>query len=130
MKRIILIISVVALLLAACGAGESGSAGPVTTTEPADSATTTTVPTETTQPGDDTGTTTTTQAPTDGEPSDQVFVELYFVKEGLSADAVTRAVDSPMVATNAIKALIEGPTPDEMDTELSSAIPRTRCCSV
>jgi len=122
MKRIILIISVLALLLAACGAGESGSAGPVTT-EPADSVTTTTAPTETTQPGDDTGTTTTTQAPTDGEPSDQVFVELYFVKEGLSADAVTRAVDSPMVATNAIKALIAGPTPAEMDIELSSSIP-------
>jgi spore germination protein GerM len=124
MKRIILIISVLALLMSACGAGDSGSAGPVTT-EPADGVTTTTTtPTETTQPGDSAGTTTTTtEAPTDGEPSDQVFVQLYFVKEGLSAATVVRAVDSPMVATNAIKALIAGPTPAEMDTELSSSIP-------
>jgi spore germination protein GerM len=125
MKKLILIISVLALLVSACGAGESGSAGPVTT-EPDDSATTTTVPTETTLPGDDTGstTTTTTQAPADGESADQVFVELYFVKEGLSAATVTRAVDSPEVATNAIKALIAGPTAAEADTELSSSIPK------
>lgn len=122
MKRIILIVSILALLASACGVGESGSAGPVTT-EPGDSATTTTMPTETTVPGNDTGPTTTTQPVNDEEPSDQMFVELYFVKEGLSAATVIRAVDSPMVATNAIRALIEGPTSDEMDTELSSSIP-------
>jgi len=129
MKKLILIISVLALVVAACGTGGGGSAGPVTTepvtTEPGDTSTTTTsAPTETTAPGDNQGTTTTTtQAPGDDEPADQVFVELFFVKEGLSAATVTRAVNSPMVATNAIKSLIEGPTPAEMDTELSSSIP-------
>ena len=34
-----------------------------------------------------------------------------------------RAVDTPHVATNAIRALIEGPTPAEQDTELSTSIP-------
>jgi len=125
MKRTILIISVLALLAGACGGGNTGSAGPVTT-EPDDATTTTTtVPTSTTTtagPADDTTTTTTTEAP-DQQPSEQQFVELFFIKEGLSAASVIRAVDSPMVATNAIKALIEGPTQAEMDTELSTAIP-------
>ena len=117
MKRIILAISILALLAAACGAGNVGDAGPIPT-QPADDspATTTTLPNDgptvpTTQPSDDTG------------GADQLFVELFFVKEGLSAKSVIRAVDTPDVAANAIRALIAGPTPSEQDTELSTAIP-------
>ncbi len=64
MKKLILIISVLALLVAACGAGESGSAGPVTT-EPADSQHHDDRADRDHPAGDDTGstTTTTTQAP-------------------------------------------------------------------
>jgi predicted small lipoprotein YifL len=116
MKRIILAISILALLASACGAGNVGDAGPVPT-PPADATTTTTTTTlstddpivPTTQPADDV--------------ADQLFVELFFVKEGLSAKSVIRAVDTPDVAANAIRALIEGPTPSEQDTELSTAIP-------
>ena len=125
MKKLILLISVLALLAAGCGAGDTGDAGAVTTL-PANTTTTAAATTTTTAAsGDNTGTTTTstTLAPPDDQPADQVFVDLYFVKEGLSAKTVTRAVDSPQVATNAVKALIAGPTPAEMDTELSSSIP-------
>ena len=121
MKKILLLVSVLALLAAACGSSDVGSAGPVTT-EPDETTTTTAPATTSTVPGDDVATTTTSPAG-DDEPAEQVFVELFFVKEGLSAATVIRAVDSPMVATNAIKALIEGPTPAEQDTELSTAIP-------
>lgn len=123
MKKIILLISVVALFAAACGAGDVGSAGPVTDSASEDAVTTTAAPT--TAPGGDT-TVATTQPPVADEPAepvDQVFVELFYVKEGLSAKSIIRAVDTPQVATNAIRALIEGPTPAEQDTELSTSIP-------
>ncbi len=122
MKRIILIVSVLALLAAACGAGDIGNAGPVTLA-PSDPDPTTTT-TTTTLPG--TEPTATTQPPSvvdPEEPVDQIFVELFYVKEGLSAKSVIRAVDTPDVATNAIRSLIEGPTAAEQDTELSTAIP-------
>jgi spore germination protein GerM len=127
-KKLIILIGALALMLTACGAADIGSAGPVTTKPAVETTTTTAGGTTTTSsaPSGDTGsttTTTTTEAPADQQPADQVFVDLYFVKEGLSAATVTRAVDSPQVATNAIKALIAGPTPAEMDTELSSSIP-------
>jgi hypothetical protein len=120
MKRIIVIISVLALLAAACGAGDVGSGGSVTL-PPSDGDTTTSTPT-TTVPGGDT---TQPTQPDDGgsETADQIFVELFFVKEGISAKSVIRAVDTPDVAANAIRALIEGPTPAEQDTELSTAVP-------
>ncbi len=123
MKKIILLISVVALFAASCGAGDVGSAGPVTDSAPEDTATTTTAPT--TAPGGDTAVVSTPPPVTDepSEPVDQVFVELFYVKEGLSAKSIIRAVDTPQVATNAIRALIEGPTPAEQDTELSTSIP-------
>ena len=126
MKKLILILSVLALVLAGCGTGEIGSAGPVTTEgdDTATTITTTTTATPTTAPGDDTSPTTTTTIPAPDGGGEQVFVELFFVQEGLSARSVIRAVDSPLVATNAIKALIEGPTPEEMDKELSSSIPK------
>jgi spore germination protein GerM len=123
MKKIILLISVLALIAAACGGGEVGSAGPVASGPNSEDTTTTT--TSTTTPNDDT-TVTTTEPPTDVEPPEpveQVFVELFFIKEGLSAKSIVRAVDTPLIATNAMRALIEGPTPTEQDTELSTAIP-------
>lgn len=106
MRRFVSLIAALALLLTACGGGEVGNAGPVgtqspTTTEPLTSASSTTLP----------------------PAADQIFVELFFVKEGISARPVLRAVDTPEVAANAIRALIAGPTPDEADTELSSSIP-------
>jgi spore germination protein GerM len=114
MKRIVLTIAALALLAAACGSGDVGDAGPVTI--PLDeTSTTTTAPT-----GD---TTTPTTQPADDDPADQLFVELFFIKEGLEARSIIRAVDTPDVATNAIRELIEGPTPAEQDTELSTAIP-------
>ena len=115
MKRTILGITVAALLVTGCGAGDVGVAGPVTTT-PGSTTTKVTVPgTDSTVP--------TTQPPTDQEPADQLFVELFFIKEGLEARSVIRAVDTPEVAANAIRALIQGPTPAEQDTELSTAVP-------
>lgn len=126
MKKIILLISVLAILVAACGSGEVGSAGPVSTTAgTVDDATTSTTST-TAAPSDGTAVTT-AEPPSDVDPTDpveQVFVELFFVIEGLSAKPVVRAVDTPLIATNAIRALIEGPTPEEQDTELGSSIPQ------
>jgi hypothetical protein len=125
MKRITLMITILALVVAACGS-DVGDAGPITTL-PSDG-TTTTIPvttTTTTEPG--TGpTVTTTQPPANDEPdepADQLFVELFFIDEGLTARSVIRAVDTPAVAANAIRALIAGPTPAEQDTELSTSIP-------
>lgn len=126
MKKIILLISVLALIVASCGAGDVGTAGPVSPGSDSSQTTTTTSPATTTTPTDDTTASTTTQPPEDVEPTEpveQVFVELFFIKEGLSAKAIVRAVDTPLIATNAIKALIAGPTPAEQDTELSTAIP-------
>ena len=115
MKRIILALSVLAIFTAACGTGDIGNAGPVTL-PPGEDTTTTTVPGN--------GTSVPTTQPTTTEPpADQLFVELFYIKEGLEARSVIRAVDIPEVAANAIRALIEGPTPAEQDTELSTAIP-------
>lgn len=111
MRRTIAALSVLTLVSAGCGSSNVGDAGPLASQPPT---TTTTVPPDVT--------TTTTEAPVE-TPADQVFVELYFVKEGTSAKSVVRAVDTPNVATNAIEALIDGPTPDEQDGELSTAIP-------
>ncbi len=119
MKRILLAVTVLALIAGACGAGDIGDAGTVPTV-PGSPETTTT---STTRP--DGGSTVPSTTPDDGDGggADQQFVELFFVKEGLSAKSVIRAVDTPEVATNAIKALIAGPTPEEQDTELSTSIP-------
>lgn len=127
MKRPILVISMVlALLAAACGSGEVGSAGRVTVSPPDADVTTTMTPT-TVPDGDPGGSTTQPPGEADPEdpvePADQLFVELFFVTEHLSAQRVIRAVDMPNVAANAIKALIEGPTAAEQDTELWTAIP-------
>jgi predicted small lipoprotein YifL len=122
MKRTLLIATVLALLAAGCGSGDVGDAGPITLPSDDGNATTTTTgsPTPTDEPPATTQPPPTTEAP---EPADQLFVEVFFIKEGISARSVIRAVDMPAVATNAIRALIEGPTPAERDTELSTAIP-------
>jgi predicted small lipoprotein YifL len=121
MKRLAPIVMALALLAAACGAGDVGSAGPVTFPPSDTPNTSTTQPEEPTLP--------TTLPPSDeepeepAEPADQMFVEVFFIKEGLSAESVIRSVDLPAVAGNAIKALIAGPTPAEQDSELSTSIP-------
>ncbi|MBT8199525.1 MAG: GerMN domain-containing protein [Acidimicrobiia bacterium] len=123
MKRLIAIITILALLAAGCGSGSVGDAGPVTLPPSSTDAPTTT----TTGSGpDDPSTTTTTQVPdvTDpGPATDQVFVELFFVSDGVSAQRVMRAVDTPAVAANALRTLIEGPTSVERDAGLSTSIP-------
>lgn len=126
MKRsVITLISVLTLMAAACGSGDVGDAGPVTLPPTTTEVSTTTTTTTTVVPGGST-VTTTTEAPPTTDPvdeADQVFVELYFVKDGVSAKPVMRAVDTPAIAANALRALIEGPTAAERDTDLSSSIP-------
>ena len=124
MKRIpltisILSISVLALLAAACGAKDVGSAGDVVL-PPADQDTPTTTVIE------DDPAVTTTQPPADDEPADvvdQLFVEVFYVHDGFDARPVIRTVDPPDVAGNAVQALIDGPTVAEQSADLSSAIP-------
>lgn len=126
MKRLLIILGVVALLAAGCGSGDVGSAGqvtnaPVSSLHAPETTTTTTIPTasSTTTPDGD-GTT----APTTTTPeSTQVFVDVFFVKDGEYAETVTRSVETPSVAGNAIRALISGPSGDEEDHGLSSAVP-------
>jgi len=122
-KRTIILIALLALIAAACGSGDVGDGGPVTltptTTQATTSTTTTTIPTTAvTQPP-----VTTTTEPPDVDPADQVFVEVFFVSDGLTAASVRRAVDMPAVASNAIRALIAGPTAAEAAAGLSSAVP-------
>lgn len=122
MKRLIVIITSLALLAAACGTGTVGDAGPVTLPTSSTEAPTTTM----TNGTGGTSATTTTGVPdvTDTEDAvDQIFVELFFVSDGVSARRVVRAVDTPAVGANALRALIEGPTPVESDEGLSTSIP-------
>ncbi|MDJ0960596.1 MAG: GerMN domain-containing protein [Acidimicrobiia bacterium] len=124
MKRITILISAIALLVAACGAGDGVvDAGPVTTATGDGLTTTTQAPSDSTAPpttaDPSTSTTTTTAAPTPTR-----FVDVYFVKDAEYAVPVATAVpDTPQVATNAIRALIAGPTPDQEAAGLFSAVP-------
>jgi spore germination protein GerM len=124
MKRLTILVAACAVVIAACGAGGVGDAGNVTVT---------------TAPGSGTGATTTTQAPGTSpttvapgtpsitqppQPQATQFVDVYFVKDGRYATTIARAVPAtPEVATEAIKALIEGPTSAEAEAGLSSAVP-------
>ena len=124
MKRITILISAIALFVAACGAGDGVvDAGPVTTAPGDGPVTTTQAPTDpttppTTNPSESTTTTTTPPIPTR-------FVDVYFVKDGQHAVPIATAVpDTPQVATNAMKALIAGPTPDQEAAGLFSAVPK------
>lgn len=128
MKRILFILIIVtAMVAAACGTSDVGTAGTVSLPTADDTATPTTQP-----PADDdaatTVTTTTTTVAADDlaqtpEPVDQAFVKVYYVHDGLTARYVVRAVDIPGVAAGAIEALIEGPTVAEQGDNLFSAIP-------
>jgi hypothetical protein len=115
MRRAIIFIATLALLATACSFGEVGDAGPVTLTAPTTQTTTTASPTTASTPPPN------TDPPV--QPADQAFVELFFVSDDLTARAVLRAVDQPEVASNAIRALIEGPTAAENSEGLSSSIP-------
>lgn len=130
MKRFILTITigVFALLAAACGTSDVGSAGSVGDATGDD--------TTTTQPpaDDDTVTTPTTTTTTTPPPSaddqtdppdtvDRAFVKVYFVYDGRTARPVIRSVDEPGVAAGAIEALIAGPTAEEQADNLYSAVP-------
>ena len=121
MKRLTIIISALALVLAACGAGvDVGDAGSITTSS---SPTTTQpiVPSTTQAPG----TPTTAEPPSTTEPPQETrFVDIYFVKDGGYATSIARAVPATTdVAANAIRALIAGPTGAEAEAGLSSAVP-------
>jgi spore germination protein GerM len=116
MKRSVLLISVLALVVAACAPSGTTDAGPVTT-QP----TITTVPatSSTTSPTPQSSTTTSTTVP-----AEEQFLNIYLIKDASYAVAVTRAVPAtPQVATNAIRSLLAGPTAEERDEGLSSAIP-------
>lgn len=124
MKRLAIILSVLAVVLAACGAGaDVGDAGRVTTAvPPTATAPSTTVPT--TQPPSGSTTSTTTPPSTTVPPRESRFVDVYFVKDGRYAAAISKAVPATTdVAANAIRALIAGPTAAETEAGLSSAVP-------
>jgi spore germination protein GerM len=112
------IVTVLAILVAACGPGGTTDAGPVAT-QPTSPTTVPVTGSSTTTPGDTETSTTTTAVPVE-----QRFVDIFLIKDATYAVAVTRAVPAtPEVAGNAIRALLAGPTDAELDGGLSSAIP-------
>lgn len=118
MKRSLPLIAALVLLTVACVPGGTTDAGPVTTQSSSG----------TTQPGASSTTPPEPDAPTSTTlttvPTDERFLDIYLIKDASYAVAVTRAVPvAPAVATNAMLALIAGPTEDERDEGLSSAIP-------
>ncbi len=118
MRRLVVIISVLALVLVACG-DDVGDGGAVTTLPNSPSSTTT----DTTAPGS--GTTTSTTPTQTTQPVGERFVQIYLVQDGAYAKAVTRAVPGTLdVAANAVRALIDGPTASEAEAGLSTAIPQ------
>lgn len=128
MKRLIILLSTLVLVVAACGSANTvGDAGPVTTS--AEAGAVTTLPpadpgtdvTTTEPPATDDPTTTTT---TTAAPQATRFVDVYFVQDGGYATSVATAVPaSSDVAANAIRALIAGPTPAQQAAGLSSVVP-------
>lgn len=126
MKRLTILLAVFAVTIAACGAAGVGDAGNVTVPTAPDIGTAVTTTTQAPGSAPTTvapGTPTTTQPPTPAPQATQ-FVDVYFVKDGRYATTIARAVPAtPEVATEAIKALIAGPTPAEAEAGLSSAVP-------
>ncbi len=124
MKRLAISIAALALVMTACGQGDTvGDAGPVTTGEGASGpVTTSTQPRVTTPPttGPTDGDTTTTSEP----PETTQFVDVYFLQDGQYATAVaTRIPATPDIAANAMRALIAGPTESQQEIGLSSSVP-------
>lgn len=125
MKRLTIILAALAVAISACGTGGVGDAGNVTVTSVPGAPDTTTSTTTPGGPGtaadpDAPGTTT----PDTTAPQATRFVDVYFVKDGRYATSVARAVPAtPQVATEAIKALIGGPTAAEAEAGLGSAVP-------
>lgn len=138
MRRIAarLTLTLVALtLLAACGSGGPGSAGPitlptvppvdttavdttippVTTTRPAGASTSTTDPAETT--------TSTTTATDTTVPAATSTISVYFVEGTSNAAATSRTAPVNEVAATAVAALIAGPTEAERARGLSTQFP-------
>jgi predicted small lipoprotein YifL len=128
MKRILILIGVVALVASACGSGDVGNAGPVTF-PPADQGTTTAAPgpgTTASIPDTDPTVPPTTETPPDRDPdgpTDGQFVEVFFITPDLKARPVIRVVELPSVATNAIRELLAGPRAQDGPPELTTAIP-------
>ena len=123
MKRILIVLTVLSVVLAACGVSDVGDAGPVpqislSSTIPGSTTTTTTLAGDTSTPP-----TTEPTSDTVSDPVDQLFVEVFFVKGDGTASAAIRAVDLPDVASNAIRALIEGPTAADQDFDLWTSVP-------
>ena len=116
-SHLAIVVTVLTTLLAACGPGGTIDAGPVTT-QPGSTTTVPVTSSTSTPDGTDASTTTTTV------PGEQRFVDVFLIKDSSHAVAVTRAVPAtPEVAGNAIQALIAGPTDQERDEGLSTAIP-------
>lgn len=121
-KKLLLIISALALVLSACGSGDPQSGGPLTTsTTAAAETTTTTVPstiptTVTTTPGE-----TTTTPPTTESPSREITI--YLLGESGQAVPVSRTASTEGVARAAVVALIDGPTSREHVAGLVTAFP-------
>lgn len=127
MKRIAILIAILALSLTACGGDGVGSGGTLASSQDTTTTTTTAGRSTTTIGGGDGSTTTTSPAPTGTTQtpggSTEVFVDVYLIKDGTYATTVTRSVRAPAVAGNAIRALIEGPTADEEGAGLASTVP-------
>lgn len=121
MKKLIVLVSVLALAIAACGADDARSGGPLTTSTTTTSeppATSTTVPgsTATTAPG-----ATTTVPSTTAPASTQITI--YLLDGTGQAIPTSRTVATEGVARAALEALIEGPTPREEQAGLFTAFP-------
>ena len=108
-KRLLVILTVLVLGLSGCGSdGDTAN-----TTSTADDTTAT-------SSSDETTTTSGTTTP-DGAVQ---FVDVYFVQGNGYATAVATAIPATAeVATGAIRALISGPTPAQMEAGLSSSVP-------
>jgi spore germination protein GerM len=125
MKRILATLAIPVLLAVSCGDSGVGDAGPVTLPpQNSGETTTTTSTTNTTEgSGESSGSTSTTEPSPPDDSVDQVFVKLFFVRDGATAQSVLRAVDEGDLAENALIALLEGPLATETSDDLSTAIP-------
>ncbi len=149
MTRLLIVLTSLTLILAGCGLGQTGSAGPITVDSAAtppptmqDSVsgtdatgvapTTTTATTTTTR--DDTGAPSTSAAPPTTTPASEpdetppdttdptITVEVFFLSD-TEAIPVTRTYTGREPATAAMQALLAGPSSEEASSGLNSAVP-------